>query len=93
MSAWGVGDQDNATRRAFWATLCKKCPKCEQMDIMEERVVDGVRMNGDACGMNVFTCRNQSCGWKTSFLWDEAGEPYWYETVGWTILDEFRTKH
>jgi hypothetical protein len=45
-------------------------------------------MNGDACGKTVFTCRG--CSWKTSFLWDESGDNYWYETVGWKVLDEFK---
>jgi RNase P subunit RPR2 len=88
MSAWGVGDQDNATRRAFWAELCKKCPKCGRVGFNEERIVDGVRMNGDACGKTVFTC--PGCSWKTSFLWDESSDNYWYETVGWKVLDEFK---
>ena len=90
MSAWAVGDQDLATRRAFWATLCKRCPKCQGTEIVDERVVHGVRMNGDACGINVFTCKG--CAWKTSFQWDDSGDVYWYETVGWPILDEFRSR-
>jgi RNase P subunit RPR2 len=94
MSVWGsqfkVGDQNEEIRRAFWGTLCKKCPKCEKMNVKEEKHTAGCRMNGDAYGTNVFTC--QDCNWQTSFQWDEQSDNYWYETLGWKILDEYKSK-
>lgn len=41
----------------------------------------GCRMNGDGYGTTVFTCVD--CDWKTSFQYDEASEPYYYETRFW----------
>ena len=88
MSAWGLqfrsGDQTEEGRRAFWATRCTVCPKCQGEKIKEDRVVAGCRMNGDAYGTTVFTC--DGCQWFTSFQWDDSGDNYWYETVGWTLL-------
>jgi hypothetical protein len=78
-----VGDQTDEGRRAFWATLCKKCPKCGGENITEEKQIVACRINGDAYGTNVFTCGG--CAWQTSFEWDEHGDNYWYETVGWKI--------
>jgi hypothetical protein len=43
--------------------------------------VAGCRMNGDGYGTTVFTC--SECGWSTSFQYDEASEPYYYETRFW----------
>ena len=49
--------------------------------IRSEDHVAGCRMNGDAYGTTVFTCT--LCGWKTSFQYDDASEPYYYETRSW----------
>jgi hypothetical protein len=38
-------------------------------------------MNGDGYGTTVFTCND--CDWKTSFQYDDASEPYYYETRFW----------
>jgi hypothetical protein len=93
MAAWGhqfkTGDQDDATRRKFWATLCTVCPKCEKKNITEEKTAAACRMNGDAYGTTVFTCKD--CGWHTSFQWDDHGDNYWYETVGWQINPDARS--
>lgn len=49
--------------------------------IIEVDHVAGCRMNGDGYGTTVFTC--SACGWSTSFQYDEAAEPYYYETRSW----------
>ena len=49
--------------------------------IRSEDHVAGCRMNGDAYGTTVFTCT--VCGWETSFQYDDASEPYYYETRSW----------
>lgn len=49
--------------------------------IISEDHIAGCRMNGDGYGTAVFKC--SICGWKTSFQYDEASEPYYYETRFW----------
>eukprot|EP00961_Rhodomonas_salina_P071496 960067-Rhodomonas_salina.1 len=40
------------------------------------------QQNGDAYGTSRFTCN--SCDYKTSFHYDEASDPYYYETRDWS---------
>ena len=87
MASWSnqfsTGDQ-GSNKEAFWRTGFKLCQQCHESGTIETNEVPaGCRMNGYAYGTTVFTCG--SCGWKTSFQWDEAGEgPYYYETRGYT---------
>lgn len=80
---YSTGDQ-SGKRQEFWASGMKTCPECKSdkgFDTVHD--VCGVRHNGDAYGVDVFTCKN--CGWKTSFQWDEAGDgAYYYETQWWS---------
>jgi hypothetical protein len=80
MSAWTVnytiGDQ-GPLKWKFDASRMEVCPRCSGTDIAEEKYPTECRMNGDACGATVFTCRG--CSWATSFLWDDATDPYYYE--------------
>jgi hypothetical protein len=71
------GDQSFDSRYAFYKLDFKHCVKCNSEKIVEERFVDGVRMNGDACGTTVFTC--DACKWHTSFQWDDSADCYYYE--------------
>lgn len=80
MSAWVIkyepGDQ-GPLKWKFDASYMKVCPRCAGTDIAEEKIASECRMNGDACGVNVFTCLG--CAWATSFLWDDSAESYYYE--------------
>lgn len=83
-SQFSTGDQGNA-KEAFWRSGMKQCQNisCSRDDPKENtiRSVDhpaGCRMNGDGYGTTVFSC--YQCGWKTSFQYDDASEPYYYET-------------
>mmetsp|Transcript_11280 Transcript_11280/g.23086 ORF Transcript_11280/g.23086 Transcript_11280/m.23086 type:complete len:189 (-) Transcript_11280:1937-2503(-) len=89
MAAWGsqfsTGDQGN--REEFWRSGFQTCQNssCQSRKqdpkpktIRSEDVPAGCRMNGDGYGTTVFTC--SECGWKTSFQYDDASEPYYYET-------------
>lgn len=78
------GDQTFESRFAFYNLHFKQCVKCSSAQIVEDRIVDGVRMNGDACGTTTFTC--VACKWNTSFQWDDSSDCYFYETQGWHKL-------
>jgi hypothetical protein len=89
MSSWGeqtsIGDQTTDSRFEFWKSGFKECQLCHQRNIKEEVNSAGCRHNGDGYGTVFFICQNEGCGWKTSFLYDEAdGGPYYYETRTWT---------
>ncbi len=87
MAVWGEqfkkGDQDKSTRCTFWISHFKQCPKCLKSEIEEERVPAGCRMNGDAYGTTVFTCKG--CQWVTSFQWDDSSDCFYYETQHWDL--------
>ena len=84
MSVWGVqfsvGDQGD-NKKLFWQNDLKICPHCNEKNIKDERIPCECRMNGDAVGTTVFECN--SCGWKTSFLFDDSLDTYFYETKNW----------
>ena len=76
------GDQ-GLSREDFWRSGFKVCQSCGKRDIKCETHPAGCRMNGDAYGTEVFTCRE--CGWNTSFQYDDASDDcYYYETRYWT---------
>jgi len=86
MSAWklqySTGDQGE-NKKKFWEQKFKTCQiescKSNEIDILQDSC--GCRMNGDAYGVYVFTCKK--CGWKTSFHYDDASDNYFYETDIW----------
>lgn len=85
MSSWGIqfssGDQ-GGSKETFWRNGLQKCPSCGGTEIKMDQRPAGCRMNGDAYGTEVFTCR--SCAWSTSFQYDDASEDcYYYETRFW----------
>eukprot|EP01136_Pigoraptor_vietnamica_P045007 Opistho-1_new@22454 len=87
MGSWGqqysCGDQSEGGRRRFWESGYRTCSGCGVAGNIEEHEDRaGCRMNGDGYGTAVFTCR--SCGWKTSFQFDEAADTYYYETRSWS---------
>ena len=61
----------------FRATYMKECPVCYSKEIAEEKFPEACRMNGDAFGTTVFTCKG--CNWNTSFQWDDSCDDYYYE--------------
>jgi hypothetical protein len=73
---FSTGDQ-GINKWTFRATSIKECPTCHGKEIKEERFAEACRMNGDAYGTTVFTCKG--CDWKTSFQWDESSDDYYYE--------------
>mmetsp|Transcript_9687 Transcript_9687/g.22596 ORF Transcript_9687/g.22596 Transcript_9687/m.22596 type:complete len:165 (+) Transcript_9687:1893-2387(+) len=77
---FSTGDQGDS-RKAFWESGFKTCPKCQKKEIQSTEHGAGCRMNGDGYGTEVFKCK--ACSWETSFQYDEAGETYYYETSGW----------
>mmetsp|Transcript_14367 Transcript_14367/g.36054 ORF Transcript_14367/g.36054 Transcript_14367/m.36054 type:complete len:163 (-) Transcript_14367:101-589(-) len=79
------GDQGES-RKAFWESGYKKCPKCGKSEISSKEHGAGCRMNGDGYGTEVFTCK--ACSWSTSFQYDEAASPYYYETRDWKKRDD-----
>jgi hypothetical protein len=81
-----LGDQSFASRYDFYKLDFKQCVKCRSDKIKEDRFVDGVRMNGDACGTTMFTC--ERCDWGTSFQYDDSSDCYYYEVQGWHKLSE-----
>lgn len=87
-SQFSSGDQSSSVREFFWASYFRKCPnQCgddggKDSTIQSEDHIAGCRMNGDGYGTTVFKCTK--CGWNTSFQYDEASEPYYYETRFWT---------
>lgn len=46
------------------------CPRCGAPELKSERVLDGVRHNGDGYGARYDIC--QTCGWTVWWLYDEA---------------------
>lgn len=83
MASWGAqfssGDQGNL-KEVFWRNM-GRCPKCQEEKIKKDTHSAGCRMNGDGYGTDVFSC--QSCGWTTSFQYDDASDTYYYETRFW----------
>jgi hypothetical protein len=96
-SQFSTGDQSCASKEVFWRSGFKKCPNksCtnenNEETILESNHVAGVRNNGDAYGTCVFTCK--SCGWNTSFLYDEASDVYYYETRNYEVIRDSRPSH
>ena len=81
---FSAGDQ-GPSKEAFWRTGCSQCQNisCSRTSVDQKTIVSedfpaGCRMNGDGYGTTVYTCH--VCGWKTSFQYDDASEPYYYET-------------
>jgi hypothetical protein len=70
------GDQGERKWK-FQASYMAECPACNSKDIVEEKFPEACRMNGDAYGTSVFTCKE--CKWKTSFQWDDSSDNYYYE--------------
>ncbi len=85
MGSWGeqysVGDQSQDSRKVFWQSGFSTCPLCNQKKIKNTVNCAGCRHNGDGYGTEDFTCTN--CNWTTSFQYDEADSPYYYETRYW----------
>lgn len=85
MASWGTqfstGDQSKDSREVFWAGGFKTCQSCGKQTITSKTEVAGCRHNGDGYGTEVFTCT--TCGWETSFQYDEQGDCYFYETRFW----------
>jgi hypothetical protein len=82
MASWGLqyetGDRDKEVRQKFKDSSFSKCPKCDSTKPFDrKRDVAACRMNGDAYGTDVFTCT--SCGWFTSYQWDDASDNYYYD--------------
>jgi hypothetical protein len=71
-----TGDQGE-NKWKFRATNMTVCPVCASKDISEERFPEACRMNGDAYGTTVFTCKG--CDWKTSLLYDDSHDNFYYE--------------
>ena len=86
-----LGDQTKQMRYALWESSFQACPKCKQNDIQETRHVISVRRNGDSHGVSEFVCSH--CKWRTSFLWDDAGHCYYYETFYWNITEGLLSSH
>ncbi len=82
MGSWGeqfsTGDQSKSSRIEFSDGGYKRCVECHKENMKEDRHCAGCRHNGDGYGTMVYTCN--SCGWSTSFQYDEAGDSYFYET-------------
>lgn len=70
----------------FWKDSYSICPSCQKTNIKEDKQCQDCRHNGDAYGTTYFTCVD--CGWSTSFLYDEADTPYFYETRNYGKIDE-----
>lgn len=91
------GDQSCTGKQLFWRSGFNKCPNKSCSDeknkgtIKESNHVAGVRNNGDAYGTCVFTCK--TCGWTTSFLYDEASDVYYYETRNYEALMDPKPSH
>ena len=79
---FSIGDQDLASRQAFYANGKRSCIKC-QKDVTQTEHTAGCRMDGDAYGTTVFECSDADCGWSTSFQWDESADSYYYECQYW----------
>lgn len=79
MTSWGTqfSTGDQGSKEEFYITGMCICQRCMKKDIKKDVQPAGCRMNGDAYGTEVFTCN--SCGWTTSFQYDDASNPYYYE--------------
>lgn len=89
-SQFSTGDQDERVRVAIWQSGFSKCQRtttavaCTRIEHTQNTITSkdfpaGCRMNGDAYGTTVFSCRE--CGWETSFQYDGASDDcYYYET-------------
>lgn len=82
MASWdeqfACGNQQQDIRLLFYQSHFKICQQCLSTNTMTcEQFVSGCRHNGDGYGTEVYTC--QSCNWSTSYLYDEAGDSYYYE--------------
>ena len=73
---FSTGDQ-GINKWKFRARYMLECPSCHSKEIKEEKFVEACRMNGDAYGTTVFTCKG--CNWNTSFQWDDSSDNYYYE--------------
>jgi predicted RNA-binding Zn-ribbon protein involved in translation (DUF1610 family) len=82
MGSWGeqfsCGDQSEDSRASLWRSGFSECPRCHAKKIQTRSECAGCRHNGDVYGTDVFTCGE--CGWCTSFQYDDASVPYYYET-------------
>jgi hypothetical protein len=84
-SQFSTGEQSTLIRERFWNSGFSRCQNvlCS-VDNKNEKTIQsvshpaGCRFNGDGYGTDVFSC--SACGWSTSFQYDEASEPYYYET-------------
>lgn len=79
---FAIGDQSD-NRKEFWRNGFRVCPKCKKSNIKEDVDCAGCRHNGDGYGTTVFTCSD--CNWVSSFQYDEASSPYYYETRFWVV--------
>jgi hypothetical protein len=84
-SQFSTGEQSIAIKERFWNSGFSRCQNvsCICADKNEKTIQSvsrpaGWRFNGDGYGTGVFTCIG--CGWSTSFQYDEASDPYYYET-------------
>lgn len=84
-SQFKTGDQGN-NQYIFWKNKYRTCPVCEKQNMKSEDHVAGCRMNGDAYGTTVYTCKD--CGWNTSFEYDDAAELYYYGTAFFVKMEE-----
>lgn len=77
------GDQTMDHRMVFFNSGFAICPICGERNIWRFEEKAGVRSNGNTYGTELFVCQTKSCGWKTSFLYDDGASTAHYETVGW----------
>jgi len=68
-------------RRAFFATKFTICPFCKSDKIHQRNAIENCRPNGDVYGHTIFRCLD--CDLKMRFLFDDAADPYYYETKDW----------
>ena len=84
-SQYSTGEQCTSIKERFWNSGFSRCPNVSCITDKNEKTIQsvshpvGCRFNGDGYGTDVFTC--SACGWSTSFDYDEASEPYYYETM------------
>ncbi|XP_064621765.1 uncharacterized protein LOC135484331 [Lineus longissimus] len=85
------GDQSMESRNAFWNAGFQACVKCGTKEIEKDNVTCGARPNGEMYGTEIFKCSNMTCGWTTSFYYDDACIPWHYETKEWKRSVKFYT--
>ena len=78
------GDQ-GPLKKVFFKSSFQACPQCLEKQIEKKNHTQGCRMNGDGYGSTLFIC--VSCQWRTSFLYDDASDVYYYETQYWHDAD------